>query len=356
MSAVAASAQPALRLAAPTDARRWLQLGLAALWFIAGLLQAQSYMFGTGFAKDELADAAKGNPAWIADSIRWAAGLVHQQPVAWNTAFFLVQLALGLGIAFRPTLRIALAASIPWALVVWWFGEGFGGLFTGSASPLSGAPGGVLLYALLAVLLWPLGSARRDGTSAGPGSGAGPGTGTVTPNFVAARPVGALAAKLIWLVLWLGLAALGLQPANLAADGLHDQVAGMGDGQPGWVAGIVNSCADLADHNGTGLTIVGSVLLALIAVGGVLGGSVGDTARRVAVIVALVASAFIWLVGQGLGGVFGGQATDLQSGPLLALVALAYWPLGAASAPASAATAPASAAAPAASDSGELTP
>jgi hypothetical protein len=66
---------------------------------------------------------------------------------------------LGLGIAWRPTVKLALGASVAWALGVWWFGEGLGGVLAGTASPVNGAPGAVLLYALLAVLLWP---ADRD--------------------------------------------------------------------------------------------------------------------------------------------------------------------------------------------------
>ena len=48
---------------------------------------------------------------------------------------------------------LALAASIAWALAVWWLGEGLGGVLTGAASPVTGAPGAALLYALAAVLL-----------------------------------------------------------------------------------------------------------------------------------------------------------------------------------------------------------
>ena len=40
---------------------------------------------------------------------------------------------------------------------------------------------------------------------------------------------------------------------------------------------------------------------------------------------ALVLAAFLWLA-QGLGGVFTGGSTDPNSGPLLILLALAYWP------------------------------
>ena len=80
-----------------------------------------------------------------------------------NTIFATIQLLLGLGIAFRPTVRVALAASVAWSLGVWWFGEGLGGVLSGGASPLNGAPGAVILYALLAVLLWPAdrGAGRR---------------------------------------------------------------------------------------------------------------------------------------------------------------------------------------------------
>jgi len=36
---------------------------------------------------------------------------------------------------------------VAWALGVWWFGEGLGGVLAGTASPVSGAPGPVLLGA-----------------------------------------------------------------------------------------------------------------------------------------------------------------------------------------------------------------
>ena len=99
-----------------------------------------------------------------------------------NAIFATIQLALGLGIAWRPTVRLALGASVAWALAVWWFGEGLGSVLTGNASPVDGAPGAVILYALLAVLLWP-----ADRTAAAP--------------FVAGRAVGPVGARGLWLVL-----------------------------------------------------------------------------------------------------------------------------------------------------------
>ena len=48
------------------------------------------------------------------------------------------------------TVKVALAASVPWSLAVWWLGEGLGGLLAPGASFVTGAPGAVILYAVLA--------------------------------------------------------------------------------------------------------------------------------------------------------------------------------------------------------------
>ena len=106
-----------------------------------------------------LAGSAQGNPGVVAGPITWSAHLIGHHVVVLNAIFATIQLALGLGIAWRRTVRLALAASIAWSLAVWWLGEGFGGILAGTASPVNGAPGPVILYAILAVLLWP---ADRD--------------------------------------------------------------------------------------------------------------------------------------------------------------------------------------------------
>jgi hypothetical protein len=57
---------------------------------------------------------------------------------------------LGVGLLVPRTARLALAASIAWALGVWYFGEGLSGLPSDHASLTTGAPGSALLLALLA--------------------------------------------------------------------------------------------------------------------------------------------------------------------------------------------------------------
>ncbi len=225
-------------------------------------------MFTPSFATQVLAPAASGNPGWLAGPILWASRIVEHDPVLLNSGFAAIQLAIGLGIAWRRSVKPALAVSIAWSLLVWWFGEGLGGLFAGGADPMAGAPGAALLYAVLAALLWP---------TERPAAGA----------FVASRPVGPVTARVVWAVLWGGLALL---------------VAVRGPASPGVVAG--------------------SLVLAVIAVTVFL----PPPLMRAGVVFAIVASAWIWLVGQALGDVFGGMSTDPNSGPLLALIAVAYWP------------------------------
>jgi hypothetical protein len=256
-----------------------------------------------------LAATAPGNPSVIARPITWDATLVEHHLVLLNTIFATIQLLLGLGIAFRPTVRIALAASIAWAIGVWWFGEGLGGILDGGASPLNGAPGAVIIYALIAVLLWP---ADRDASA----------------RFVAARAVGAHVARALWLVLWLSLAYFAVTPANRAPQAVSGMIAGMDSGEPGWLSATERGGASLVANQGLAASVVLAVALAVIAVGVYLPPPLARATLALAVVVALV----IWVVAEALGGILAGGGTDPNSGPLLLLLAVAYWPLRAASA------------------------
>lgn len=287
-----------------TDARRALQLSLAGLWLLDGVLQLQPFMFTKDFARQVLAPSAHGNPAIIAGPITSVAHLVAQHSVGANAAFALTQLLLGLGIAWRPTLKAALVASIGWALAVWWLGEGLGGVLTGQAGLVAGGPGAAVLYALLAVMLWP----PSDPAS---------------PSFVAAGRLGATRARVLWLVLWTALAGFALQGTNRSGNGLHDLIASMATGQPAWLAAIGNNAAGLLAHRGLAASIILAVGCAAIA--GAIFGSISVT--RTMVVVAALLALVIWVAAQALGGVFGGQGTDPDTGPLLILIALAYWPL-----------------------------
>jgi hypothetical protein len=285
------------------DVRRRLQLVLAGIWVLVGLLQYQSFMFSNGFSQ-MLAGTASGNPSVVAHPITWNATLVAHHAVLLNSIFATIQVLLGIGIAWRPTARLALAASIAWALGVWWFGEGLGMVLTASASPVNGAPGAVIIYALLAVLLWP----ADRGTSA---------------PFTAARAIGAPVARALWLVLWLGLAYFALLPGNRAPQALNSMIASMESGEPGWLAALDRGAASLVAHQGLAASIVLAIALVIIAVGVYL----PSGAAKATLVLAIVVAAVIWVFGEALGTILVGGATDPNSGPLLILLALCYWPV-----------------------------
>jgi hypothetical protein len=144
----------------------------------------------------------------------------------------------------------------------------------------------------------------------------------VTAPFVAARAVGAPVARLLWLVLWGSLAYFALTPANRAPQALYDILVSMTGGEPGWVIWLETHATAVLAQQGLTAAIVLAVALIAIAVGVFL----PSPLTRSAVILALVVAAFVWVFGEAFGQILAGSATDPNSAPLLALLALAYWP------------------------------
>ena len=287
---------------APTalDPRRALQLALAGLWLLDGVLQYQPSMFTKAFPQ-MLGDSAHGNPAAVAAPITWSAGFIGHHLAVSNALFATIQVALGLGIAWRLTVRLALAASVAWALAVWWLGEGLGGVLAGGASPVDGAPGAVILYAVLAILLWP-----KDRDAQAP--------------FVAARAVGRGPARVTWLAVWGSLAVLAILPAT--RENLGSAIGDMAPGQPGWLAWTDTHLGALLSQHALPAKIVLAAALTIVAAAVFL----PAPWTRTALVLALTLTVALGLA-QGLGGLFTGTATDPNSAPLLALLALSYWPL-----------------------------
>src|SRR5579859_1647205 len=285
-------------------ARRVLQIALGLVWLLDGILQLQPYMFGPSFA-GMLGGTATGSPAVLADPILQASRLVGHDAVAWNIAFALIQLAIAVGLLWRPTVKAALAGSVAWSLSVWWFGEGLGGLLTGTASPITGAPGAVILYALMAVLVWP----ARSGN---PGRG----------GIAAGGLLGYRWSRAVWLVLWGSFAFFIMQPAVRAPGSLHNAIAGHAAGEPGWLAGLDRSIASAIGAHGTVTCVMLAAAFALITAGILLPATI-----RPALVLAAATGLAIWVIGENFGQIFTGTATDPNTGPLLVMLSAAYWPL-----------------------------
>jgi hypothetical protein len=289
--------------AARVGPRRRLEMALGLLWLADGLLQWQPYMFRSAFFTNTLSMANMGLPGPVSAVLYRTTTMLSGQPVIWNALFASLQLAIGAGLLCGRTASLARPVSIVWALAVWAGGEGFGGLFMPGVSALNGAPGAALLYALTALILWP----RHR-----PGDG---------PAVADAGLLGGRGALWCWTILWSGLALLELGGANHAAGVPAAEAANIGEGEPGWLAGLNRQAGHvLAGHGG---------LFALLAA--VMAVAVGWCAlrpgwRRTALAAGLTVAILYGVFGQDLGGLLTGQATDPGPAPLFVLLALALWP------------------------------
>ncbi len=130
------------------------------------------------------------------------------------------------------------------------------------------------------------------------------------------------AARALWAVLWAGLGCAALLPATRSADALSDTLSGMRDGEPGWVRTFDSTLSNtLAGHGGQAAVVF--AVLCFIAAASVAAGL-----ARLGVAAAIVAGVAVW-VAQDFGELLTGQATDPNSGPLLIVIAAAFWPFAA---------------------------
>jgi hypothetical protein len=205
-------------------------------------------------------------------------------------------------------------SSVAWSLAIWWLGESLGGIFTGAASPLTGAPGAVLLYALLALLAWPARAGDREHASAADASAA-------DASAADSSPLGARWSRILWLALWGSSAGLILQPQSRAPGALRASIAALAAGEPRWIAALDQSVAVAAGRGGA---LIPVLLAAAFAMTGAA--IFVPAAVRPAVTLSIILAMIIWVTGENFGGILTGQATDPNTGPLLALLALAFWP------------------------------
>ncbi|HLI44205.1 MAG TPA: hypothetical protein VKU92_07020 [Acidimicrobiales bacterium] len=289
---------------------RAIQVALGGLWLLDGLLQLQPKMFTRYLVNGVMRANAAGQPHWLGAAITHLGNFVSRDVALWNLLLALTQIAIGLGIISRRFRTRALGVSIVWAGFVWVFGEGLGGLLTGSASPLMGAPGAVALYALIAVMVWPTEQPRpTDGRLA------------VASAPAAGGPLGGLGALGAWAGVWGLLALLFVLPDNRHPNVIRQNILMMAVGEPHPYAHFLASLAHA--FSGAGAWV--SVFLAACCLVTALGPFLSRSPRTFLVLGSGLSLVF-WATGQALGGLLGGGATDPNTGPLLVLLALALAP------------------------------
>jgi hypothetical protein len=284
------------------------QIALGLIWCTDGLLKLRPFFFHH-FVSSVIDPNAVGQPSVIASPIKSIASIIAPHQALFVALAVLTEITIGIGLLVPRTVKPALLLSIPWALILWLTGEGLGGLFTGTApTPLLGILGAAPLYIIVGLMVWPRGAEPRSESGFG--------------------LLGRRGARAVWAALWLGAAALWLVPSNAGAHAL-DGVFTAAPSGAGWLTSLHSSAASAIGGSGTTITIALAVVSAGIGLSVIWLRGV-----RIALLASMALSLSFWVLAEGLGGLFTGQATDVGAGPLMILLAALLLPLATQSAPA----------------------
>jgi hypothetical protein len=289
----------------PLVTTRGIQIALGLIWLLAGLLQFQSFMYTHGVITEVFGPAAEKQWSIVGGPMNTIDAFYGRDLTLWNTLAAEIQSAIGLGLILsKRTVKPALILSFVWAPAVWWFGEGFGGLTSNTLpSPLMGAPGAVIIYAIIGLLVWP--TSKQEGRSPADSG-----------------PLGDKGGLYAWSGLWLLSAGLWLVNVNRASGATHEMIKAMAEASPHWLATFQNSIGNHTQGHGATIAVVLASVSFAVAVG------VWTPLRWLALAVGIIVSLAYWVFGQSLGGPFWiGNATDVNAGPLFVLLAVALLPV-----------------------------
>ncbi len=142
-------------VAAEAAGHRLLRISFGILWIFDGILQAQPAM-AAGLPSNVMEPTAAASPAWVQHVVNWAGTSWSYHPIQAAAAAVWIQVGIGAWLLAAPrgrSARLAGLASVAWGLVVWVFGESFGGIFAPGLTWLFGAPGAAVLYCAAGALL-----------------------------------------------------------------------------------------------------------------------------------------------------------------------------------------------------------
>jgi cytochrome oxidase Cu insertion factor (SCO1/SenC/PrrC family) len=295
--------------------RRVLRVGFGLLWLLDGILQAQPGM-AVGLPSQVIEPTATSSPGWVQHLVNWAGTAWSYHPVQAGAAAVWIQAGIGLWLLFAargPLSRLAGVASIGWGLIVWVFGESFGGVLAPGLSLLTGAPGAAAFYCIAGALI-----------ALPARSWASPWLGRL---FLGGT--GVLAAGMAVLQAWPGRGfwqgSIQGQPGSLTA-----MVQSMAETpQPRALAAMASGAATFVRAHGfavnlaavIALALVGAALTGAAALGGGPGGRGARLARAGVAALAVLCLA-TWILIQDFG-FFGGLGTDPNSMIPVALLAVA---------------------------------
>ncbi len=297
---------PAAATAPEPRAHRVLRIGFGLLWLLDGLLQAQPGM-AAGLPSQVIEPGASTSPHWVQVLVNWAGTAWSYHPVQAAAAAVWIQVGIGLWLLAAPrglAARLAGLASVAWGLVVWVFGESFGGIFAPGLTWLFGAPGAALVYVAAGALL-ALPARAWLGPRLGPRLGRGLLAG-----------LGVFLAGMTVLQAWPG---RGFWNGSTLAGMVQSMAV---TSQPPATGSLVSGFATLTRSHGLVVNLVAVIVMGALALAFLAAGVTGrrDLARPA--VGAFLAVCFVaWVLIQDLG-FFGGLGTDPNSMIPFGLVAV----------------------------------
>jgi cytochrome oxidase Cu insertion factor (SCO1/SenC/PrrC family) len=293
-------------------ARRVLRIGFGILWIFDGILQGQQAM-PLGLPSQVIQPAAASSPGWVQQIVNWGVRGWTYHPVDAAAAAVWIQIGIGiwlLSAAQGRWSRLGGLASVGWGLIVWVFGEAFGGIFAPGLTWLFGAPGAALLYCVAGALV-ALPARAWSGQRLGRLVVAAFGLFLTGMAVLQAWPGRGF---------WQGTA--GPSGGGRKASGLAAMVQQMGQtSQPKFLSSLVSGFASFTAAHGFAVNLTAVIVLAAIGVA-LLSGQ--PRLLRPALLVLLVACLADWVLIEDFG-IFGGVGTDPNSMIPMALVAVAVF-------------------------------
>ncbi len=267
----------------------FLRLSFGYLWVLDAFLQMQPGM-NEYFAATVIAPgvSAGGIAGHLSAS---ALTLWNLHPVFFDVAASLIQLYIGVILLTRNGGKVFLLTqifAILWGILIWLFGEGFGGVFSSGTSILSGFPGSVLIYVYASSILL---LAAKDGI------------GRIRRS-----------SQIFGALIFISALLVQLMPYNGYFWSMSTIYMPMS--YPG-ILDFANNFQYYLTHSSVFPDVITVSLILISAVGWLLGKSLGYISSS-------VLAAFSWVIFEGMGFV-GILSTDLNTGLPLLLISIFFY-------------------------------
>lgn len=284
--------------------RRLLRIGFGSLFVFDGLLQTQPAI-PEGLVRHVIRPVVVASPAFVRSVVSVGTAVWSHHPVTAAAASVFIQVGIGLLLLVAPRggwSRLAGVLGAVWALLVWLFAEGLGGIFVSGTSLLFGFPGAALFYVAAGAVV------------------------ALPEAFFVGEQLGRRLLRGLGLFLLAAAILQALPGRGFWRGGAHNAISLMARQmasvpQPSGFSSVVGSFSSFVAAHGPAVNLVAVVVL---VAAGLLLVLPGRRAARAGMIVLSLFSLATWLLVQDLG-FFGGLGTDPNSMvPLLLLAAGGY--------------------------------